>query len=141
MRDPERPHSARAGNTVRAGHAAHRLSSDYVRSCFCDADPASWLRVLDMLDGLGREGNAWLDREAVPGERRHQRRILDARYRGQNFEVKVDCSGLGAGDFEKLVRRFHAAHDREYGYFIADSADRIRHLPACSRSARCQNRL
>ncbi len=96
------------------------LSSDYVRSCFCDADPASWLRVLDMLDGLGREGNAWLDREAVPGERRHERRILDARYRGQNFEVKVDCSGLGAGDFEELVRRFHAAHDREYGYFIAD---------------------
>lgn len=98
------------------------LSSDYVRSCFGDADPSSWRGVLDMLAALSREGDAWLDREGIAGERRSERRILDARYRGQNFEVKVDCSGLGADDFDELVRRFHAAHDREYGYFIADRA-------------------
>jgi N-methylhydantoinase A len=96
------------------------LSSDYVRSAFRDADPASWRDILDLLDALGREGDAWLDREAVPRERRAERRILDARYRGQNFEVKVDCSGLGPDDFDEVVRRFHAAHEREYGYFIAD---------------------
>jgi N-methylhydantoinase A len=96
------------------------LSSDYVRSAFRDADPGSWRDILALLDGLGREGDAWLDREAVPRERREERRILDARYRGQNFEVKVDCSGLGQDDFDEVVRRFHAAHEREYGYFIAD---------------------
>jgi N-methylhydantoinase A len=96
------------------------LSSDYVRSCFGDADPASWGAVLEQLAALGREGDAWLGREGIAPALRSERRILDARYRGQNFEVKVDCTGLGAGDFDELVKRFHAAHDREYGYFIPD---------------------
>lgn len=98
------------------------LSSDYVRSCFGDADPASWGAVLEQLAALGRDGEAWLDREGIAPALRSERRILDARYRGQNFEVKVDCTGLGAGDFDELVRRFHAAHDREYGYFIPERA-------------------
>jgi N-methylhydantoinase A len=98
------------------------LSSDYVRSCFGDADPASWGAVLEQLAALGRDGTAWLEREGIAPALRSERRILDARYRGQNFEVKVDCTGLGAGDFDELVRRFHAAHDREYGYFIPDRA-------------------
>ncbi|MHB2165899.1 hydantoinase/oxoprolinase family protein [Alsobacter sp. R-9] len=98
------------------------LSSDYVRSCFGDADPASWRAVLSVLGELSREGHAWLDREGIAGDLRSERRMLDARYRGQNFEVKVDCSGLGEEDFDELVRRFHAAHDREYGYSIPDRA-------------------
>ena len=98
------------------------LSSDYVRSCFGDADPTSWGAVLEQLATLGRDGDVWLDREGIAPALRSERRILDARYRGQNFEVKVDCTGLGAGDFDELVRRFHAAHDREYGYFIPDRA-------------------
>jgi N-methylhydantoinase A len=49
---------------------------------------------------------------------RSYRRVLDARYRGQNFEVKVDCEGLGAEDLAQVVERFHEAHTQEYGYAI-----------------------
>jgi len=66
------------------------------------------------------EGDDWLDKEGVPVSQRRFKRILDARYRGQNFEVKVDCDGLAEGDLAGLVARFHAAHTKEYGYAIDD---------------------
>jgi N-methylhydantoinase A len=47
---------------------------------------------------------------------------VDARYRGQNFEVKVPCDGLGADDLAGFAERFHAAHTQEYGYAIRDRA-------------------
>jgi N-methylhydantoinase A len=94
------------------------LSADYVRSHFADADAASWQRVLALFAEMEAEGGAWLDREAIAPSDRAFRRVLDARYRGQNFEVKVACDGLGADDLAELVARFHAAHTQEYGYAI-----------------------
>lgn len=98
------------------------LSSDYVRSCFSDAGSDSWRVVLDLFATMETEGRDWLDREAVPAGRRRFKRILDARYRGQNFEVKVDCDGLGSDDLAALTERFHAAHTKEYGYAIRHRA-------------------
>ncbi len=96
------------------------LSSDYVRSHFSDATPESWLRVLGLFAEMEDKGNAWLEREQVPPARRQFKRVLDARYRGQNFEVKVACDGLDASGLDALIERFHAAHFREYGYVIRD---------------------
>lgn len=45
--------------------------------------------------------------------------MLDARYRGQNFEIKVNCDGLGTDALSGLLQRFHAAHTQEYSYDIA----------------------
>lgn len=39
------------------------------------------------------------------------RRRADLRYRGQSFELTIE-----ADDFGKLAARFHAAHERRYGY-------------------------
>jgi N-methylhydantoinase A len=94
------------------------LSSDYVRSHFSDAGAESWARVLTLFDEMIAEGDAWLDREAIPPARRRFKRVLDARYRGQNFEVKVGCDGLGADGLPELEQRFHAAHLLAYGYSI-----------------------
>jgi N-methylhydantoinase A len=76
--------------------------------------------LLELFAAMEREGDAWLAREGVAASGRSFRRVLDARYRGQNFEVKVDCAGLGAGDLHEVTERFHAAHTREYGYAIRD---------------------
>lgn len=98
------------------------LSSDYVRSYFADSTAENWTQVLGLFEGMEADGAAWLDAEEVaPGDRRFQR-VLDARYRGQNFEVKVDCSGLGPDDLAELEERFHAAHVKEYGYDIRHRA-------------------
>lgn len=98
------------------------LSSDYVRSYFADSTAENWTQVLGLFEAMEADGAAWLDAEEVaPGDRRFQR-VLDARYRGQNFEVKVDCSGLGPDDLAELEERFHAAHVKEYGYDIRHRA-------------------
>ena len=52
-------------------------------------------------------------------------RWADLRYFGQAWEVRVE---VAAGSFDRaaadeVVRRFHAAHARTYGYSYADSAD------------------
>jgi len=94
------------------------LSSDYVRSHFADGTAGSWHAILALFEEMEREGNRWLDKEGTPPGKRRFKRLLDARYRAQNFEVKVDCDGLGPDDLEQVLERFHAAHVKEYGYDI-----------------------
>ena len=94
------------------------LSTDTVRSHFADADEASWQTILALFAEMTTEGAAWLDRDNVADAERSFRRVADARHRGQNFELKVDCDGLGPDDFAAFVERFHEAHRREYGYAI-----------------------
>ena len=94
------------------------LSSDYVRSHFSDASAESWREVLALFDAMVAEGDAWLVKEGVPPARRRFKRVLDARYRGQNFEVKVSCEALGQDGLAQLRERFHAAHMLAYGYAI-----------------------
>lgn len=96
------------------------LSSDYVRSHFADASAASWRGMLALFDEMTREADAWLAKEGVAPAQRRFRRTIDARYVGQNFEVKVDGDGLCAGDLATVVERFHEAHAREYGYALRD---------------------
>lgn len=98
------------------------LSSDYVRSYFADSTADNWRQVLGLFEAMEAEGAAWLDDEEVSVGDRRFNRVLDARYRGQNFEVKVDCSGLGPDDLGAVEERFHAAHVKEYGYDIRHRA-------------------
>jgi N-methylhydantoinase A len=110
------------GTLCARGMLLSDLSSDYVRSCFGDASQENWRRVLGLFDAMAAEGAAWLDGEGVDPASRTYRRVLDARYRGQNFEVKVDCGGLGEGDLAQAEERFHEAHALEYGYAIRSRA-------------------
>lgn len=96
------------------------LTADFVRSRFSDATLENWRGMQDVFAEMRAEGEAWLMRENIPEGRRTYRPMLDARYRGQNFEVRVDCSGLSGDDLDALQDRFHAAHRQEYGYDIRD---------------------
>ncbi len=98
------------------------LSTDYVRSRFSDATRERWAAMLDAFAEMEAEGRAWLDHEGIPAARQRFKRMLDARYMGQNFEVRVDCTGLGPDDLDALHDRFHAAHRREYGHDIRQRA-------------------
>jgi N-methylhydantoinase A len=98
------------------------LSSDYVRSYFADSTEENWQHVLTLFAAMEEDGQLWLDKEEVPRDRRRFKRVLDARYRGQNFEVKVDCDGIGPDGLAELQERFHAAHTKEYGYDIRHRA-------------------
>jgi N-methylhydantoinase A len=110
------------GTLCARGMLLSDLSADYVRSRFGEATGEAWAWYLDAFEQMTAEGNAWLDREACPAERRRFRRVVDARYRGQNFEIRTSADDLGAEDLDALLARFHAAHRREYGYALTDRA-------------------
>jgi N-methylhydantoinase A len=79
-----------------------------------------FLSVLQEADG-GEVEAAFAELERRAGEqlagdpRRTVTRSADARYQGQSFELTVD-----AGDLEGLAGRFHAEHERRYGYRMED---------------------
>ena len=106
------------GTLCAQGMLLSDVSLDFVRSRMGDAGEAAWRDILGLFDEMQAEGAAFLDREGIPAERREFKRLLDARYLGQNFEVPVDCDGLGPDDLAEFGERFHAAHRREYGYDI-----------------------
>jgi N-methylhydantoinase A len=67
------------------------------------------------------EGNA---REQLDGSADlHLVRLADLRYQGQSFELTVDATGL-----EELAARFHAEHERRYGYRMEDEVIELVHL-------------
>ncbi len=49
-------------------------------------------------------------------------RFVDMRYRGQNFELTIEAPSdtTGPEGIAELARRFHAAHERSYGYAASD---------------------
>jgi N-methylhydantoinase A len=106
------------GTLCARGMLLSDLSSDYVRSHFDDASSESWAHTLTLFDEMIAEGSRWLDGELVAPGARSFKRVLDARYCGQNFEIKVDCDGLDAKDLDRVIERFHEMHTQEYGYAI-----------------------
>ena len=90
------------------GLAISDLRRDYVRPCLApvrETDPTSLEEPFrDM------ERAAAADLEGPEFQRR-----ADLRYRGQAFELTVDADELG-----ELEARFHAAHERRYGFRMDD---------------------
>ena len=106
------------GTLCARGMLLSDLSQDFVRSHMCDASAEGWQAIVALFEDMEREGEAFLDSEDVAADRRSHNRVLDARYLGQNFEVRVECDGLGPHDLKAVIERFHAAHVKEYGYDI-----------------------
>lgn len=94
------------------------ISFDFVRSLITAADVPSWPGVLAAFDELRVEAQAWLVSEHVAEDRRRFVCAIDARYDGQNFEVRVPIDDACGATLEQFVARFHEAHAREYGYDV-----------------------
>jgi N-methylhydantoinase A len=101
------------------------ISFDFVRSEIALADDAAWRRVCALFDGMRDEAAAWLERERVAPAQRLFNASIDARYQGQNFEVRTALEAIRAGGLADFLARFHAAHQREYGYDVPGKAVEI----------------
>jgi N-methylhydantoinase A len=99
------------------------ISFDFVRSEIAEAGVLAWSRVRALFSAMEEEARAWLEREHVAPEDRSFRRDIDARFQGQNFEVRVGVDATA--DFDAFIRDFHLAHQREYGYDVQDRAIEI----------------
>ncbi len=94
------------------------LRTDFSRTLTSSADASSLDALQQGYEELEREAMAWLDREAIDPDNRRLRRITDMRYVGQNYELAIDVPGdsLDEQALDSILDRFHAEHDRAYGY-------------------------
>ncbi|MDO3408202.1 hydantoinase/oxoprolinase family protein [Saccharibacillus sp. CPCC 101409] len=69
--------------------------------------------------GLARSAGEWLDAQDAPGiEGRTIYYTLDARYKGQAFEIELPVAPelLEDADYTRLEEQFHDLHRRQYGH-------------------------
>ncbi len=101
------------------------LQHDFVRSCVGLLHKLDNARLNALADEMIADGEAQL-REEGAGSIEHQV-SMDLRYVKQYHEVTVSIerSALVAGDTTAMARAFHAAHDRLYGYNLADAGTEL----------------
>lgn len=106
-----------------AGMLATDLRHDFVRSFATPfaAGATDIHRLESLADAMAAEAHATLTAENVPEHRHRLDFALDLRYEGQYHEVEVAARNRSAlTDIEAMTEAFHAAHDRLYGYALAD---------------------
>ena len=106
-----------------AGMLTTDLRRDFVRSM--PTPFAAGRTDLARLDGLAgamaSEARDALAADNVPADRHRLDYALDLRYAGQYHEVEVPAADRAMlTDIDAMTEAFHAAHDRLYGYALAD---------------------
>jgi N-methylhydantoinase A len=102
---------ARPGLFSAEGLLAADLRATAVHAILRDCDevgPATLAEVFAMLE---RRARVELRDQGAGDESIEMLREVDARYRGQSFELTIDGEIV-----ETLAQTFHAAHERRYGY-------------------------
>ncbi|MCC6211845.1 MAG: hydantoinase/oxoprolinase family protein [Burkholderiales bacterium] len=105
-----------------AGMLRTDLRHDYVRSCarLLDGGAALARRVHGLARELRAAARRALTAEGIPASLQRMRFALDLRYLGQYHEVTVEVpeKELASARWDAVRERFHAQHDRLYGYAL-----------------------
>jgi len=94
------------------------MRGDYVRTALGLARQTRPADIALTWAELEARARAWLAEEGIRPDRQLLERTADMRYLGQNYELPVSAPA-GAWDEAaqiELERRFHAVHERTYGY-------------------------
>lgn len=96
--------------------------SDFVRTRILPAEPPSLSRINDIFAQLSANAVRWLSREKIPRSKMRLRASVDARYRKQNYELRVELEDvpLTAAGLKKLVALFNAEHKKNHGYAMPE---------------------
>jgi len=92
------------------------ISMDFVKTQMSVADEAAWPQVGEAFEALSGQARQWLAKEGIEPARQRLLQRIEARYRGQNFEIVVDFEDRGLPPLQEFLALFSAAHVREYGY-------------------------
>ena len=97
------------------------LQHDFVRSCMGPLHTIDPAVLAGLVDGMAAEGSRQLTLEGAEDIAIHV--ALDLRYLKQYHEVTVpvEAADVAGGDLDAVAHAFHAAHDRLYGYNLADA--------------------
>ena len=92
------------------------ISRDFVRAQLAPLDDHSWGNAARALREMRKEGDDWLDRERVPPTQRRFHFHVDARYRGQTHDIRVQLRAGYEAAMPDFVRDFHGAHRAQHGH-------------------------
>jgi N-methylhydantoinase B len=94
------------------------LKNDYIQTAVARHDRLDLAVLNGHFAHLEAKATAALEREAVPAAARRLVRLADLRYFGQAWEVTVElpAGALDGASAAETVERFHAAHEKRYGY-------------------------
>ena len=101
------------------------ISRDYVRTTLRVADTKSWPEVSETVSAMVQEGAGWLASEHIPRDAQILNVTLDARYLGQNHDIRVTVQPGAEDGLGSFISGFHAAHRAEFGYDLPGHAVEI----------------
>jgi N-methylhydantoinase A len=94
------------------------LKYDQMRTVFMVQRDVDAARLNRELDELAAELRAWLRRDGVEDEDIQVARMLDCRYVGQGYELRVALNDRPFSESD--LDHFHVLHEREYGHAFGD---------------------
>lgn len=103
------------------GMASADALREHSRSVLAPLDRWSTQDRKRALDELIRRGRDELREEGHPPRSIDLERMLDLRYQGQSFEIRI-------AEGPRAAERFHAEHERRYGYRLEDRPLELVHL-------------
>jgi len=106
-----------------AGLVRSDLRHDFVRSHPCAFDRLDRVALRRVASSLEADARATLAAEDVRRERAVVRLACDVRYVGQYHELTVEwlADEVEGLDLSGASKRFHEAHDRQYGYALPET--------------------
>ncbi|MGH2882451.1 MAG: hydantoinase/oxoprolinase family protein, partial [Solirubrobacteraceae bacterium] len=106
------------GITSASGLLTSDLKYDQMQTVFMVQGAVDEDRLNDGLSEIEEELRGWLRRDGVADADIEVSRMLDCRYAGQGYELRL---GLAGGRFSEAdLDEFHALHEREYGHSFGD---------------------
>jgi N-methylhydantoinase A len=94
------------------------VRADFGRTALMSLHGADPRRIETIFGELAAEATVWLEREGLDPRSAELGRSLDARYVGQEYELRVPIgpAAFTDSDLAGFADRFHSAHERAYGY-------------------------
>ena len=111
------------GVTAAMGLLATDMVYEYAATAYQRLSASTRPRSSGASRELEEEAQTQLEEDGIPADRIVLQRVVDARYAGQGYELRVDV-GSGAVDeawVEKLRTDFHDVHEREYSRRFEES--------------------
>lgn len=94
------------------------LRHDLVQAYVAEKDAVDFETANDLFAGMEAEARRRLERETQSGSAIELSRSIDFRYAGQvrTITIDLDPGAFDAATLAQAIERFHAEHEREFGY-------------------------
>ncbi|MCG8546198.1 MAG: hydantoinase/oxoprolinase family protein [Alphaproteobacteria bacterium] len=106
------------GTMCARGMLLSDVSMDFVRSEIAAATDETWKDVCRLFEEMRQDAERWRLKEKLAPENCVFHHMIEARYQGQNYEVKVPISDIDPSGMSEFLEGFARSHAQEYGYDI-----------------------